>query len=314
MRPAVLRFVCALAAVAAGLFALSLAGPVQAQVLLLTSEEGPAYREAAQAFTARLAAHTAEPVLLLASDDPRALGALRGEAKLAIAIGTRAMQLAAREAAVPTLSILVPRQTFEAVSRESGRRDPRTWSVIYLDQPFRRQLQLIRLAVPTRDHVVVLVGPESRERLPALRQAAAELKLRLQVEEVAAEREIVPALNRMLAGDVVLLVVPDPLVYNRNTIQSVLITSYRAGDPLIAHSKAYVTAGALAAVYSTPAQFGEQAADIALRVLRGQGMAPAQYPKYFSVSVNMQVARSLGLTIDDEATLLEHLRNGTEQD
>jgi len=43
-------------------------------------------------------------------------------------------------------------------------------------------------------------------------------------------------------------------------------------------------------------------------------LPPPQYPKYFSVGVNYQVARSLGLAIEDEAALLQRIKAGTERE
>ena len=155
------------------------------------------------------------------------------------------------------LSVLVPRLTFERIAAESGRRArPGSFSALYLDQPLSRQLNLLRFALPGRKRVAALLGPESAALAPRLRSAVSRAGFELQMEQVAEEGDIVPALNRLLPGTDVLLALPDGLVFNRNTARPVLLTTYRHQRPVVGFSQAYVTAGALAAVFSTPAQMG----------------------------------------------------------
>jgi ABC-type uncharacterized transport system substrate-binding protein len=76
---------------------------------------------------------------------------------------------------------------------------------------------------------------------------------------------------------------------------------------VLGFSPAYVRAGALVSLHSTPAQVGIQAASLARSVLNGQSPAPSQYPADFTVEVNTHVARSLGLELD-AAALTKQLR------
>jgi len=237
------------------------------------------------------------------------------ETDLIVAIGTHAMEQVAMDARIPVLNILVPRQRYES-TRILHKLDIREFSAVYLDQPVSRQLQLIKTALPNRETVGVLQGPALHDRLKPLQQAAREQKLKVAIESVVTEEDILPALKRLFTSADVLLALPDPLIFNQSTAQSLLLTSYRAQIPLIAYSKSYVSAGALAAVYSTPAQIGQQAAELTARLVHAKTLTlpSPQYPKYFTVSVNHQVARSLGLAVEDEATLLQRIKAGTERD
>ena len=183
------------------------------------------------------------------------------------------------------------------------------FSAIYLDQPLPRQLSLIRTILPRTDNVGILLGPSTQQQGPALSETARQLGFNPQLEYVGNERELVPGLRRTLNDSGVLLALPDPLVYNRETAQTILLTSYRHEKPVIGFSQAYVKAGALAAVFSSPAQIARQAAEIVREALSAQKiMLPeAQYPKYFSVDANPQVARSLGLNFEEESAIHEKL-------
>lgn len=285
-------------------------------VLLVLSENGGAYREAAETMRAYLTGQgDFSDVRTIHVDELAAARANLAEQAVIVAIGTYAMEQAALDSRAPVLNILVPRQNYEA-TRLRAKLDARQFSAVYLDQPLSRQLRLIKTALPNRDTVGVLLGPFTNDRLKLLQQLVREQKMTVKAESVSAEDEIVPALKRLLPNAEVLLALPDPLVFNKNTAQSLLLTSYRAQVPLIAYSKSYVGAGALAAVYSTPTQIGQHAAELIGRQgsTKPSSLPAAQYPKYFSVSVNYQVARSLGLAIEDEATLLERIKASSERE
>ena len=67
-------------------------------------------------------------------------------------------------------------------------------------------------------------------------------------------------------------------------------------------------AGALAGVYSNTQQLAKQAAEIAVDSQAAPGLLPApQTPKYFSIAVNYQVAKSLNIIMMDENLLHEKM-------
>lgn len=239
---------------------------------------------------------------------------VRERQDLIVAVGVRAAQeMVALNLTTPILTTLIPRQAFEKIARQ---RDYRQLSAVYLDQPLARQMELIRLALPDRSRIGVVLGPESQDALNVLQLAAKEARFGLAVEKISAAEELLPALQRVLADSDVLLALPDPLVFNKGTVQSLLLTTYRYQDPVIGFSQAYVKAGALAAVYSTPEQAGRQAGEMLQQVLAGKSwvLPPPEYPKYFSVSLNYQVARSLAINVSDEMALYQQLKRTVAQE
>jgi hypothetical protein len=289
------------------LFAILLAGAAGAEerVAVLLSERGGHYGEFIDAFYRALddpvsAGRPLSVVELTAiparADDPRLAGVA-----VVVAVGVQAMRAAAAwEAAPPTLSVLVPRASFERVLSDSGRlRSRARFSAIFLDQPLSRQLNLIREVLPGRRRVGVLLGPDSVFFLPRLRSAVARSGHELASEEVGAEFEVIPALSGLLAGADLLLALPDSVVFTRESARSILLTTYRYQKPMIGFSQSYVNAGALAAVFSTPAQIARQTAALLRALPEGQGartaLPAAAYPAFFSVAVNRSVARALAL-------------------
>jgi putative tryptophan/tyrosine transport system substrate-binding protein len=225
-----------------------------------------------------------------------------------VALGTRALRAAlTKERNGPVVFGLVPRAAYDnAVASLPRPASPRAISGVFLDQPHARQLNLVRTAIEGKSRIGVLTSAETERSVAQLQTAAKALRLTLTREMVSSRDDIYPALTRLLPEVDALLALPDVTVYSAGTIQNILMTTYRAQRPVFAFSPAYVRAGALAAVYSTPAQIAPQIAELVTKALAGN-VSPPQYPRRFSVSVNAQVARSLGLTLEDEATLAARL-------
>ncbi len=228
--------------------------------------------------------------------------------KLIVAVGARAAEtLAAIDPPAPVLATLLPRKSF--MRAMESRQDSRRFSAVYLDQPPGRQLDLLRLALPERRRIALLTGPDSRALGAPFSAAAAERDLRLNIEYVSGESALYSALQRSLGDADLLLAIPDPALYNANSISDILLTAYRYRVPVIGFSPAYVKAGALMALYSSTAQVGAQVVDIAREVLAGRSLPPPQYPRDYSVGINTYVARSLNLTLrqEDESSLLTRM-------
>lgn len=284
---------------------------VPASIAIVLSDDSGPYQEAARSIRAVVEQGSAQVALSLYSPAGKKANFSREKVDLVVAVGMRAAQeVMEQNLSTPVLVTLIPRQSFEKISRQ---RDFRQFSAVFLDQPLARQMDLIRHALPDRTRVGVVLGPDSREALKPAQAAARDAGLGLAVEKISAAEELLPALQRVLADCDVLLALPDPLVFSKNTVQGLLLTTYRYLDPVIGFSHAYVRAGALAAVYSTPEQAGRQAGEIVVQVLASKSwsLPPPEYPRYFSVSVNYQVARSLGISVSDEMVLYQKLKRAT---
>lgn len=235
---------------------------------------------------------------------------------LIVTVGATAFEetlswLASRRGAwerVPVLATLLPRAAYEA-RLALGPSQKRSVSAVVLDQPLGRQMALLKRALPERRQIGVLAGPQTRPQVAALQKEAAALGLRLAITPVVnAPDDLYPALRTALDGADVLLALPEPLVYHGATLQNILLTTYRARVPLVAFSPAYVKAGAVLAVYSTPAQVARRAAEMVRSWQVGRGLPPPQMPREFAVSANLRVAASLGLMLDEAAVIAEDLR------
>lgn len=292
-------------------YAAAAAPPMRVAVAL--SEDGGAYAEVANAIRDTLAREGAERfrvVVVVANRDASNLaGAL--DADLVVTVGMRAagavQQLAPR---APVLFTLVPKAALDKLlAGPPAGKAPGPRSGIYLDQPLERQLELIKLIIPAVTRVGVIYGPDSAKSAGALEAAAAGMGLKVEAETVANSEQVTLALRRVLERGEVLLGLPDPEVFNQNTVHNLLLAAYRSGDAVFAFSPAYVKAGALAGVFSPSAHIGTQAAEIIIKFLGQANLPEPQYPKYFSVTVNRTVARSMGIPIEEEGALQQKLQN-----
>jgi ABC-type uncharacterized transport system substrate-binding protein len=300
-----------LAALALWLFAGS--GVQAATVVVVLSNESATYQEVAEAISQEIGSE--HKVVRVLADKLGTAAVDLSDAKLLLTIGTGASEQASGYAGkIPILAALVPKDWYQKNGRAKLAENGRLSGAVVLDQPYSRQLRLIKMALPTASKVGVLFSHGNDSQLAEIEQAARPLRMSVNAAVINAENELVGTLEKTLAHSDVLLAVPDPMVLNRNTVQSLFITSYRTRIPVVGYSKSLSRAGALLVIYSTPAQIGRQAGEIAEKFLHSGKLSGLQWPKYFSIASNSHVTRSLDINIAPEQDLLRGLLEGGGHD
>jgi ABC-type uncharacterized transport system substrate-binding protein len=226
--------------------------------------------------------------------------------ELVIALGVKALEASAKlKYTTPVLGIFTPMPAFNNILVK-GKRDLGNFSAIVLDQPFSRQMFLIQNILPASKKIGVLLGPTSSQFSDEIKEEGEESGFSVMEANVYREADLIPKLKEALETADALLAVPDPMIYSRETAQPILLTSYRHQKPIFGYSQSYVRAGALAAVYSTSKQMAKQAAEIALSAQQAPSLLPPpQAPKYFSIMLNYQVARSLNITLKSDEEIYQ---------
>jgi len=215
-------------------------------------------------------------------------------------VTARAAQVGSPWQQVPVLAGLLGQNLFR--SRQAGL--PRGSSALWLDQPLERYLDLVRLVLPRQPRVGVLLGPTSASMAPALERAAAARGLTLvQASIKDPTSELYPALQAVLQDADILLALPDPILYNPQSLQNVLIATYRQRVPVLSYALPHVRAGATLALH-TPWEASAARLGGALKSwLSGRGLpSPSGVPAY-AVAINEQVARSLSLNLPEAEAL-----------
>ncbi len=272
------------------------------KVLVVLSDNSAPYQSFANSLNNSL------PALMRASVQAQheQLPADLSEIELIVAVGMRATELAASQSSIPVLAVMIPQVGYEELLEQiSLKKSPRSISAIYLDQPWARRLDFWRATLPSRRRIGLLYSPGTHIDIEGLRGNIAARGGSLIARPVLLADELFAELESVLASSDVLFAVPDSMIYSSNNIRNILLTSYRHGIPLIGLSQAYVNAGALCAIFSTPEQLAEQTGATVIYFSQTGQLPEPQYPVAFTIAVNQQVARSLGI----ELLSLEAIRN-----
>lgn len=291
-----------------GLVAAAPAFSAPLDVIVILSNDSAPYTELADGIAAGLGQAGGHVRVLPLSAATQLEGA---NSDVVVAVGLKAVNTAAAmDVHAPVLAALIPKASFDKIARvQKGKSEPSAFSAVYLDQPIARQLDLIRSVMPTKKRIGVIVGADSQSLLEPLQIEARLRGLELNAVRINSEAELFPALENVLSQSDVLLSLPDSLVSSPHTIQSVLFTAYRYRVPVIGFSPAYVRAGALAAVHSTPVQIAQQVTDILRRSTPSSVvLPPPQYPDYFQVDVNQRVAHSLEIDVGTSDAIAAKLK------
>jgi ABC-type uncharacterized transport system substrate-binding protein len=106
-----------------------------------------------------------------------------------------------------------------------------------------------------------------------------------------------------------LLALPDRTIYNSRTVKNILLTSYRIRKPVIAFSKNFVNAGAIAAIHSDTQQISQSASALVRQYFTNKHVfnKKINYPEDFDISFNRQVFKALGLDIPDLKSIKNEL-------
>jgi len=276
----------------------AVAAPLRVSMLMV--DEVAAYREFSEAFAVEAAKKNLN--ITVSSTSNLAL-----EADLIIAVGAKSLALAASGRS-PVLAVLVSKVSFEKTLQEAGSpQNKKLISAIFLDQPSKRQLNLIAVVLPEVKKVGVMYSSVSTEILN-LRKAILSTRFSLVESQVSSGEILHRQLSSLLEESDVLLSIPDVQIYNPTTMRNILLDAYQKKIPLIGISPSYVRAGALCAVFTKPEQFAAQAVAIAQQYLNEGSLPSPQYPTHFDVQLNQQVARSLNILLKDNFAIHKQMK------
>lgn len=266
------------------------AWPGTLKVNLVLSDNSPPYRQFADAFSGSLRASKAEVDVTETRD-------VHG-ADLIVAVGMMAAELSITRSETPVLAVMIPDDGLRALlDRFSRKVSARSISAVYMNQPWERQLDFLQAAFPERRRIGLVYSPGTLIDLADLRRQIAGRGGSLVTRQVSSAEKLFPSLERVFDASDLLLAIPDNAIYNSSSIRNILLTSYRKGVPLVGLSQSYVNAGALCAFFSTNEQMAGQAGALVISFYRNGKLPEPQYPAEFTISVNRQVSRSMGIEL-----------------
>ena len=277
-------------------------------VRMVLSDNTPPYRQFSTALNQALAASKADVAVVESQAGISPQSGAGIHADLVIAVGMKAMEFAIARFDAPVLGVMIPRMGYEILlENHPAHHRFKAISAIYLDQPWDRQLNFIQAALPEHKTVGLLYSPNTHITLPRLPRG-----MSLNAQSTRPAENLFATLESVLTNSDVLLVIPDSEIYSSSNVRNILLTSYRHQVPLIGISQAYVNAGALGAIFSLPEQLAGQTGETVVSFAKNRRLPEPQYPVLFSISLNQQVARSLGIVLDSPEAIRERMTKAGE--
>ncbi|MCK4821392.1 hypothetical protein KA005_36845, partial [bacterium] len=268
-------------------------------ILVVSIPENSAHQKFSKVFRNKLALLNPEiDIVDLSIDDYEP-----SSERLVVTLGSRAF-IEITEQSGPMFHALISRSLYEEYYSDDA---PDKYYLAF-EQPLERMLQLHSLALPKSRDVGVLLGDTSSLDIKKLRKQANSFGKNIFTEKI--EDNFAENLSKLLKKVDSLLLFPDPEVINRSTINSLVLDSYHKKTPLVGYSSSLVKAGAMLAIYSTPAQLAEDSAQLVSRILYGKNVPVSNYPKQFKISVNYRLSRIYGISIPSEKSLLDKITEG----
>ena len=184
--------------------------------------------------------------------------------------------------------------------REDGNTDNNN-AVLYMTQPYCRQIQFIKAINNNWKTIGILNSQNKTIDTKTLQQCANKHKIKINITNITNQKNLTSHLKIALNQSNLLLALPDTNIYNSRSVKNILLTSYRYRKPVIAFSKSFVNAGALASIHSDATQIAETASKLIEKYFNHgkEFKTRSNYPKLFNISINKQVFRALDISEPD---------------
>lgn len=223
---------------------------------------------------------------------------------LVLALGPAALaEVLANNSQQPLVTLFVSSTYFRAKVSSAH-----TVTAVFNDPPLLRQARLGQLILPRARRIALLASPDQSEAFAGAIEALEEEGMEARLFVVPSSDDLIRHLSRALSYGDFLLGTPDEMVYNRNTIKHLLLTSYRQNRLVIGPTRPYVRAGAVASTFTSASQQVAQGLEAVATYFEEGSLPPPDHAKEFSVTVNRQVARSMNIPIPSDEQLADELR------
>jgi len=265
-------------------------------VSAIFTSDADAYRQAWNGFKNELAAENvtvSASEFILADDNGKEIAAEinRQRPDLALTFGTKASRLATGSIArTPVIFCMVLDPTGMFHSNTAG---------IMMEVSPETKLQMIRRILPGARRIGTIYSSETFLAYAKILEECDQMGMSLVAKKVDSENDLAAAVKEISRKSDCLVMLPDTKIFTPASVKAVLLESLRAKFPVIGLSSHYTKAGALFSLDSDYNEVGKQAAEIAVRILRGEdprNIAP-ELPRKCRLSVNLAVAQRMGIDI-----------------
>ncbi|MBF0472012.1 MAG: hypothetical protein HQL48_11655 [Gammaproteobacteria bacterium] len=190
-----------------------------------------------------------------------------------------------------------------ARSYQTQHPQPPLHTALFIEQPLSRFMVLIATVFPPQTTIGYAYSDSALFPVSAVVAAAQKRGISVQTTVVSEESEITKRLATLLPTVDLLLLLPDNRLLNRHTARGIILQAYQQKIPLLTYSESLVKAGGGLALFSTVEEQGEEVAEMVATISAGGVVPPPSYPRKFSVAVNYQLVKNIGLELDEEEKL-----------
>jgi putative ABC transport system substrate-binding protein len=227
---------------------------------------------------------------------------------MVLAIGMEALSKVKviKEIPIVYLMVLNPRSLLSGENNITG---------VSMNISADKQLRILRDALPGVKKIGLLydqkqTGPFAR----SARNAAGRIGIKVVATEVHSPREVPSSLDAMGGAIDMFWMLPDLTVITPATVEHFLVFSLENKIPILTFSEKYVELGALLSIGIDAFDIGCQAGEMANAILSGRpaGSIKPVDARREVVSINLKVARKLGIQIDEKIVAKARVVNREE--
>lgn len=184
---------------------------------------------------------------------------------------------------------LIPEQTLATIKHTQHHS-----YYLFVDQPAERHIKLISLIQPNVKTIGILSSTHNSPRIKNITRAAKKHGMAINLTKFDPKRKKLALIKELIANSDTILTLPDHDAITPSTAKWLIYMAYKKKKSIFAYSKQFVTAGAIASVYSSPYKIGLQTSTILKNILaQGELKVIHYYPDDFEIAVNSPVAESI---------------------
>lgn len=273
------------------------------KVVIVLSQESPAYADMVEGFRTSLAGAGVQAQIEihnLKGNGESALNVLRPfknePPTMFLTVGSLATQVVlAEHGEVPVIAGLT--------ARLEKFRKKRNLTGVGLEFSLESQFQVMRWILPELATVGVLYSSkENQETIDAALSLARKLSVKLVPKPVETPRDIPDALESLVNNIDLLWGITDQVVVSPQTAEPILLFSFRNKIPFAGLSTPWVKAGSFYALERDYDDIGNQCAEIAVRILNKTAPGTIQVvpPRRILFSINLKTARAMNLKLSQQ--------------
>ena len=173
-----------------------------------------------------------------------------------------------------------------------------------------KQLMIISKALPDIRNIGLIYDPNRTGYLvKRAQETARKIGIKLFAEEIHNSRVVPSLINHMKGKIDAFWMLPDITVITPEIVEFLLLFSLENKIPILTFSEKYIELGALMSIGIDPFDMGRQAGKIAKKILSGRDVNNVKRvdARKAVISINLKVARKLGMNINKEIIRKAHI-------